>query len=84
MATPYPSIVYGEQEALTPEEIERLDKRRRDVKNYEPPQWRSNYTDDVSGTVIEHPMVEHASIHPLEACCCSLLKVYLTTSWDEV
>lgn len=47
---------------LLPEEWERLRKRRNDVKDYEPPMWRSNLTDDVSGTHIEKRMVEHASI----------------------
>ena len=65
MATPYPATVVGELEGLSPEEIGRLEKRRRDVKNYQPPKWRSNCVDDVSGEVIEQPMVEHASIHPL-------------------
>ena len=59
MATPYPSTVEGE---LSPEEIERLKKRRRDVKNYLPPKWRSNSVDDVSGQHIEQAMVDHASI----------------------
>ena len=63
MATPYPLTVVGELEGLSPEEIERLEKRRRDVKDYKPPKWRSNCVDDVSGEVIEQPMVDHASIH---------------------
>ena len=62
MATPYPSTVFGELDRLTPEEIERLEKRRKDVKNYLPPKWRSNSADDVSGQPIEQAMVDHASI----------------------
>ena len=62
MATPYPSTVMGELDRLSPQEIERLGKRRRDVKNYHPPKWRSNCVDDVSGQPIEQAMVDHASI----------------------
>ena len=62
MATPYPSTVLGELEALSPQELERLEKRRRDVKNYRPPRWRSNCADDVSGRPMEQAMVDHASI----------------------
>ena len=47
---------------LLPEEWERMKKRRKTVKDYEPPMWRSNLVDDVSGTHLEKPMVEHASI----------------------
>ena len=62
MATPYPLTVVGVLESLSPEEVERLKKRRRDVKNYNPPKWKSNCADDVSGELIEQPMVDHASI----------------------
>ena len=57
----YPLTMVGE---LSPEEKERLEKRRTDVKDYKPPKWRSHCVDDVSGEVIEQPMVDHASIHP--------------------
>ena len=62
MATPYPSTLIGELDRLSPEEVERLEKRRSDVMNYRPPKWRSNCADDVSGEPIEQAMVDHASI----------------------
>lgn len=47
---------------LLPEEWSRLEKRRKSVKEYEPPKWTSNHVDVVSGRHIEQSMVEHASI----------------------
>lgn len=47
---------------LQPDEWSRLKKRRKDVKEYEPPKWTSNHVDVVSGQYIEQSMVEHASI----------------------
>ena len=49
---------------LLPGEQSRLEKRRRDVLNYQPPKWRSNFPDPVSGQVVELPMVDHTSILP--------------------
>ena len=81
MATPYPTLV-NSRTSLLPEERERLEKRRRSVLDYQPPKWRSNLMDDVSGDYIEQPMVDHASIlahswhvyrgeggHRLAGCC---------------
>ena len=47
---------------LSEDEWERLRKRREFVKGYQPPLWRSNTNDLVSGGRIEKKMVEHASI----------------------
>ena len=53
-----------QDEALTlrPEERQRLEKRRKDVREYDPPKWTSNQPDPVSGQLIERNMVPHASI----------------------
>ena len=47
---------------LRPDEAERLEKRRKAAREYEPPKWMSNHADPVSGQHVERPMVEHASI----------------------
>jgi hypothetical protein len=47
---------------LLPEEWSRLEKRRKAVREYEPPKWVSNHVDVVSGRCIEQSMVDHASI----------------------
>ena len=49
---------------LKPEERMRLEKRRKDVRDYEPPKWKSSRPDPVSGNIVERPMVPHASIRP--------------------
>ena len=49
---------------LKPEERMRLEKRRKDVRNYEPPKWKSSRPDPVSGNIVERAMVPHASIRP--------------------
>ena len=61
MATRFPG---GDSSFFTlrPEEATRLEKRRKAVSEYQPPKWRSNYPDPVSGQYVEYPMVEHASI----------------------
>ena len=61
MATPY----HNRESSfftLRPDEAERLEKRRKAAREYEPPKWRSNHADLVSGQFVEVPMVEHASI----------------------
>ena len=73
MATPYPSTLIGELDRLSPQEVERLEKRRSDVMNYRPPKWRSNYMDDVSGQPIEQEMVQHASILTDSSASCYML-----------
>lgn len=50
---------------LRPEEHQRLEKRRKDVQNYDPPKWRSSQPDPVSGDHLERMMVPHASILPV-------------------
>ena len=47
---------------LRPEEKERLEKRRNDVRDYTPPKWTSTHPDPVSGQLVERSMVPHASI----------------------
>ena len=47
---------------LKPEEWSWLKKRRKDVREYNPPKWVSNHVDVVSGQHIEQSMVDHASI----------------------
>lgn len=47
---------------LVPEERERLEKRRKAVRDYDPPKWTSNDNDAVSGSRVEVQMVAHASI----------------------
>lgn len=63
MATPFANVL-DETLNLRPEERQTLEKRRRDVKEYEPPKWKSNHPDPVSGQPVEHLMVPHASIPP--------------------
>lgn len=66
MASPLPSdppMTQGNCVDLLPEEWTRLEKRRKSVKYYDPPKWKSNHVDVVSGSHVEHPMVDHASIH---------------------
>ena len=47
---------------LVPDELNILKKRRSSVRSYEPPKWRSNHLDSVSGQHVEQSMVDHASI----------------------
>lgn len=62
---------------LLPEEQSRLEKRRKSVKEYEPPKWISNHVDVVSGRHIERSMVDHASILfvLLSICCHNMVSV---------
>lgn len=60
---------------LRPEEVAILEKRRKAVREYDPPKWRSSYADPVSGQCAETPMVDHASIllvTPVCGLCASL------------
>ena len=50
------------QTELTLNEKEILEKRRRDVQNYEPVKWRSKEMDPVSGEYSEIAMVNRTSI----------------------
>ena len=63
MATPLPSLQpHDVTLVLRPDEKERLEKRRKYVRDYDPPKWTSSHPDPVSGQRVERPMVPHASI----------------------
>ena len=74
MASPLPDVQQSLDAVLTlrPEERRRMEKRRQDVLDYDPPKWRSSQPDPVSGQHIERAMVPHASILPikLDPRCC--------------
>lgn len=49
---------------LRPDEQQRLETRRKYVRAYDPPKWKSSHPDPVSGQHVERLMVPHASIPP--------------------
>ena len=69
MAAPLPDANQSLDALLTlrPEEQQRLEKRRADVRDYDPPRWRSSHPDPVSDRHVERLMVPHASIPPSQA-----------------
>ena len=64
MATPFTNTQCPQDETLSlrPEEHQRLEKRRKYVRDYDPPKWKSTYPDPVSNAHLERLMVPHASI----------------------
>ncbi len=56
------SSVVQRRDELLPDEWSRLEKRRKSVRDYNPPKWTSKEVDLVSGQPMEQFMVDHASI----------------------